>query len=475
VADGNVGAIAFAPDADALAILESSDAGCRVRRFTLPDGPLHTLHACGSAHGLDWSPDGRLLAFTAPTGAGGARALLALPPDGAVATPLTTPPAGAGMDGEPRWSPDGRRLAFARGTPGEQQVYLAAGDGTQARRLGPDDRNRIGGLAWSADGTQLLVAMDATGFPALFAVDPATGGRTLLGARGATAVDAGADAVVYEQRRSDANVWRHELAGETASRRITASALYDAQPAISADGRRIAYVSARDAVGSIWMVDESGAERRLPLDADGIWNRPAWSPDGSRLLLTHYVDGRPTIAEHEPASGRTRTLGPADAAAAAYAGDGSIVYLGRCAQTTCLVHQVGTQAPRVLDATHGVVEFRVGGSRVAWVGEHGTLTVAALDGAAVTQPPAALRTPLDGAWTFAGSVLVMQVEAPGGAALWAFDPATGTQRQLATLPAASAAGPSLAVDAALRVALVARIDGLEADLVRVPAPARRKR
>jgi hypothetical protein len=86
----------------------------------------------------------------------------------------------------------------------------------------------------------------------------------------------------------------------------------------------------------------------------------------------------------------------------------------------------------------------------------------------VVQPPPALREPLGGAWTFAGSLLALQIDEPDGAALWVFDPASGAQRRIAALAAGGSAGPSLAVDAALQVALVARIDGLEADLLRVP-------
>ncbi len=469
--DGVVTGIAFAPDASALAFIEVGAAGCRVRRYTLPQGPLHSLHACGAGRGLDWSQDGLQLVFTAAAARDThSQPLLALPLDGGTARALTAP--GAGADTEPRWSPDGKRLAFARGPSGEQQLFVAAADGSLARRLGVDDRNRITALAWSADGTQIVVAMDAAGSPALVAVDANDGARVPLGARGATALDI-ADPVglVYEQRRYDANVWRVALRDGEPPRRLSASRRYDAQPALSPDGSRVAYVSSRDAVTSVWVVEADGREHRLPLDPDAIWNRPAWSPDGKQLLLTHYRDGRPRIARHTLDSGTTEFIGPNDgeASAAAYAADGSIVFLGRLDGVSRLLRLNEGAAPRMIAGTEGVVEFRLGGRWLAWLADGSdSLRMTALDGDGEVRHGARPKLDTRGAWTFAGARVAFLRSEDAGAGLWLFDPESGTEERVAAVLPATASGSSLAVEAGLRFALVARIDGLEADLVRVP-------
>jgi DNA-binding winged helix-turn-helix (wHTH) protein/Tol biopolymer transport system component len=476
-ADGLVLALAFAPDSGAIAFVEHGDAGCRVRRHALPDGPRHTLHACGAARGLDWSPDGRLLAFAAPADGdprSSATGLLALPLDGGAARALTTPPPAAGPDDHPRWSPDGTRLAFARGSVGEQQLMLARGAGGPATRLGIDDRNRIGGLAWSDDGRQLLVAMDPGGSPALHAVALADGARTWLGARGIASLDVAAGTgLVHEVRRYDANLWQVALDAERAPRRLTPSTHYDAQPALAPDGQSVAYASTASAATSIRLVGPDGGEAGLDLPA-GLWTRPAFAPDGRSLALTHYVDGRPRAAIHDLETGRTRILDPPDAAAVAFAADGSLVAIVRIDGTPRLARWREGTPPVALAGTEGVLEFRTGARFVAWLAAGAQdLRVIALDGPDAT-PAVPPRPAHSGAFAFAGARLAVVVDdaASGQGRLWRFDPADGTSQALGTLPAPTASGPGLAVDAAWGHAVVARIDALEADLWRAAPPRR---
>jgi WD40-like Beta Propeller Repeat len=107
---------------------------------------------------LDWSPDGRHVAYSLCT----------------VADPVcdervfvaATDGSGASLVGDegltawrPRWSPDGSLLAFAANRDGaEQGVYLMAPDGTDVRRISAvvdDDQYGFFSVSWSPDGTSI--------------------------------------------------------------------------------------------------------------------------------------------------------------------------------------------------------------------------------------------------------------------------------------------------------------------------------
>lgn len=92
----------------------------------------------------------------------------------AAPTPVTTP-----MDGGvwfPAWSPDGRQLAYLRRSltgQGGTAVMVRSADGDDLRQLTSVDLGRINSLAWSADGSQILLVQRST--RDLYAVSVADG------------------------------------------------------------------------------------------------------------------------------------------------------------------------------------------------------------------------------------------------------------------------------------------------------------
>lgn len=103
--------------------------------------------------GLEWSPDGRRIAFGWGAGFGVVRA------DGTMLLPgLPQIP----DKGEPCWSPDGHRLAFAAAG---HRIYIVAGDGSHLRPL--RQRTDGGPLSWSPNGRRIAFADDGD----LYAID----------------------------------------------------------------------------------------------------------------------------------------------------------------------------------------------------------------------------------------------------------------------------------------------------------------
>ena len=79
--------------------------------------------------------------------------------------------------------------------------------------------------------------------------------------------------------------------GTTIRTQLTSSAVLDAFPAWSPDGRALAYASDRAGRFEIFMRELAAGGDRMALTADGQHNvQPAWSPDGSRIA--YHSSGR---------------------------------------------------------------------------------------------------------------------------------------------------------------------------------------
>jgi TolB protein len=102
--------------------------GSNPRRLTEPPQVLGYL---GARDGMpDWSPDGRLIAFTRSYR--GRRDIYVIHPDGTGLRRLTKQ---AGLHSFPSWSPDGKRIVFVTSVGRRRSLYVMNADGTGVRRL----------------------------------------------------------------------------------------------------------------------------------------------------------------------------------------------------------------------------------------------------------------------------------------------------------------------------------------------------
>jgi Tol biopolymer transport system component/predicted Ser/Thr protein kinase len=250
---------AWSPDGTTIAISVIDGPGQVVALVNAATGAIRIPgeKRWSGAGSVDWLPGGRELVATLRE-EGTANQIWRVNAESGAATPLTRDlfnyadvsvsangesiVAAAGLGEATLWTAEAE-------TPSQiQQVTTGAADGEGAQ-----------GVAWTTDGGFIYVSR-ASGNPDLWSLDPKTGVR----------------------------------------RQLTSDLAEDVGPAVSPDGRSVAFVSDRDGGRRVWVMHADGTEARAisPGPADA---QPSWSPDGASIVFlsqatAHLVSAQGTEA-----------------------------------------------------------------------------------------------------------------------------------------------------------------------------------
>ena len=204
------------------------------------------------------SPDGTRVAVSVETPEN--TDIWVFEPASGTRTQLTTGPA---PDTAPLWPPKGDRVVFTSRRDGDNALFLTAADGSGPAEhlLTVEDALALHAYSWSPDGNSLVFEYST--------IDT-------LGDIGVVSL-------------SDASRW------ET----LIQTAASERAPAVSPDGRWIAYHSDESGRQEIFIEPFSGGGSRRPVSTSGGL-QPMWSQDGRELLYRKGDDERVVVVPVEP-------------------------------------------------------------------------------------------------------------------------------------------------------------------------------
>jgi serine/threonine-protein kinase len=283
----------FSPDARWIGFIAEG----RLMKVQLAGGAPVTIADSVTGYNFDWGSDDTIRYHSAPPTNLNSRVLMAVPARGGVPHVFAFPDSGSGeLFRAPTLLPDRRTVLFTiwtRNTGRIAALDLRSGVITRFDQTGSAPRWVEPGfvVVGNPDGTLTAVPFDAKRVRPVGA--PVTIARDLLQTDAVT-LHAGVSlsgSLVYVQSGASA-----QRALTLVSRSGQAAALVPEQrafagPRFSPDGRRLAVGITEEGSGGsdVWVLDiPQRAWSRLTTDR--ISNRPAWTPDGRRLVYSSFDD-----------------------------------------------------------------------------------------------------------------------------------------------------------------------------------------
>jgi serine/threonine protein kinase/Tol biopolymer transport system component len=288
---------------------------------TLRDGSerrLTTLANSSLGSRIDWLRDSRTVVF-AENSVNSPLALIDLE----TRQRRELPGLALSYDTAPRCSPDGKWIAFSRFfTESGSDLLVVGVDGGEPRRLTFDGVAKRE-VRWSPDGRAILFKARFGGRWGFWAV-PFAGGQireitlpeTIVGDFD---VRAGRDGIemVSADHYQLVSICRMDIPGEgqglSRPVRVIGAGGHgmklEADPAISPDGLRVAFISFRSGCPEIWVSDIGGdGARQMTFFQGSEVTQPAWSPDARYLLSASAPDGNRNLFLVEVETGAMRWL-----------------------------------------------------------------------------------------------------------------------------------------------------------------------
>lgn len=210
-------------------------------------------------------------------------------PDGSGLTNVTQSP---WHDTMPAWSPDGTKIVFISnrdGTSpllGQWDVYVMNADGSDIRNVTQTNGRSERTPTWTPDGSAIIFERRTLGDPPLYRLDLSSGQERPLGYGSNPAVSPDGRRIAFDTGNEEgAEDWVMLMRSDGSGRRSFRSDDWDDRhPDWSPSGRSIAFTRDDDLA-----IARADASRLRALEAPNgtAYEHPTWSPDDRSLAVVH--------------------------------------------------------------------------------------------------------------------------------------------------------------------------------------------
>ena len=249
--------------------------------------PMHSIFPSGHCE-MDWSPDGKSIAYV-DRSAAGQTAIFLMTPDGEAARAVTMPPAGEG-DWGPAFSPDGERMAFVRaGGDGLGKILVMPAEGGEARVVVQASKF-TGPPAWTSDGESLVFSAVREAGAGLYRVSAAGGVPTAIqeasGLAWRPTIARRGFRLAFQQVMEGRSIAQLDLypPGQKPRSLVMTASGENGGGQFSPDGTRLVFFSDRLGSLDLWVSDRNG-QNPVQLTSIGTTGTPRWSPDGKTIAF----------------------------------------------------------------------------------------------------------------------------------------------------------------------------------------------
>jgi Tol biopolymer transport system component/DNA-binding winged helix-turn-helix (wHTH) protein len=461
-----------------IAFVSRSRNGCRLS-VGLPTGNFRDVAPCVLAEvgGLAWIDNNRLIISDHPKNGTSFR-LSTIEVATGRSQLLVDPPTGDVGDTKPVVGSDRRTVYFLRNkSVGPSEIYSARIGDRRATALSTDGA-AINGLSNGPSDTLLVSSRRGGKGFALWSLDPRKAAwRRLLpeGAGGITSTPDGSLAV-YSRLDRQVSLWLQPFDGAE-GRAIASSTRVDWSPALSPNGRQLAFLSNRTGKPEIWIVGlADGLLRRLTNFGGAEVQDLHWSRDGRMIATAVASNGLFDVHLIDVDSGTSKRIAVTaqDERQPFFAPDGRSLWFVRRDRSWFVLRSIDLVTKREVPLLDGAIRaLPSSDGRSAylakpfedglWRADIASKRVTKLAAWPDTGRNRNVDVTADGIWSTAE-------DPSGGFALMRIDPVTGTARRVVRLP--DLARPS-GIAVSDKSVIYARLRREEADLVTLRFERRR--